>query len=395
MSCKPDANPCGGEPLIKISGQPCSVPTLSDVRDTKSCCSSSGPSSGDSGAGVRVFLPEDYWVKGTIQTPAGEVPQVGTSLVFRDTLGSWKARWGVNRMGYKVPPGLYGTGNPDSNSPVLVTANYKMTFDRLREKLTGLNAWILVLDTFGINVWCAAGKGTFGTDELVRRVAAVGLSRVVSHHTLILPQLGAPGVAAHEVRRQTGFKVVYGPIRAGDIKEFLLAGMKAGAGMRTVTFGFMERLILTPIEVMNAWKPVAIIAAALILAHVTTLMPVTFSALYPFIGAFFIGAVLAPALLPWIPGRAFSWKGWLAGLAWTMAVFALHGVHLYGTLNALALLFLLPALSAFLTLNFTGASTYTSLSGVRREMRFAVPAIVVLASAGIGLWIVGLVVKLV
>ena len=196
-----------------------------------------------------------------MHTPSGEIPQISTSLTFRDTVGSWKARWGINRMNYTVPPGLYGVGNPEAASPVLVTANYKMTLDRLRKELAGLDAWVLVLDTRGINVWCAAGKGTFGTEELVKRINLAGLNKLVSHGTVILPQLGAPGVAAHEVKRRTGFKVVYGPVRASDIKDFLRAGMKATAKMRTVSFGFMDRLILTPIELTGMWKPVVLIAA--------------------------------------------------------------------------------------------------------------------------------------
>jgi CO dehydrogenase/acetyl-CoA synthase gamma subunit (corrinoid Fe-S protein) len=71
----------------------------------------------------------------------------------------------------------------------------------------------LILDTKGINVWCAAGKGTFGTDELVSRISKTGLSKIILHRKLVLPQLGAPGVSAHEVTKQTGFSVVYGPVR--------------------------------------------------------------------------------------------------------------------------------------------------------------------------------------
>ncbi len=88
-----------------------------------------------------------HWVSGFIETPAGLVPQVSTKLQRADTLGSWKARWSAFRMDYRVDPGLYCVGSPDGNAPVLVTANYKMTFDRLREQLRGLDAWILVLDT--------------------------------------------------------------------------------------------------------------------------------------------------------------------------------------------------------------------------------------------------------
>ncbi len=333
----------------------------------------------------------EHWVKGSIDTPSGRISLVETKLTYQDILGAWKARWGIKRMNYRVSPGLYGVGTPDDASPVLVTANYKMSFDRLRKELSGLNVWIMVLDTKGINVWCAAGKGTFGTAELVRRIAAVGLGRIVSHRTIILPQLGAPGVAAHEAHKESGFKIVYGPVRARDIKVFLESNMRPTREMRRVKFGFLDRLVLTPMELAGILKPVAILAAALIIAGATGFVSVTFSAVYPFIGAVLIGAVVGPACLPWIPGRSFSWKGWILGFLWAAAVLGLNETLLQdgGAWNALPLLLLLPAISAFLTLNFTGASTYTSLSGVRREMRFAMPVIVATASVGIGVWLVG------
>ena len=84
-------------------------------------------------------------------------------------------------MSYKISPGLYAVGNPDHTSPVLVSANYKLTFDKMRKELSELDCWLLILDTKGINVWCAAGKGTFGTNELVRRISKTRLSKIVSH----------------------------------------------------------------------------------------------------------------------------------------------------------------------------------------------------------------------
>ena len=143
---------------------------------------------------------------------------------------------------------------PDDRSPVLVTANYKMSFDKLREALPGRNMWILVLDTQGINVWCAAGKGTFGTTELVNRIESTGLAQVVSHRELILPQLAGPGVAAHEVKRRSGFKVIYGPIRANDLPTFLDAGLKATPEMRLKTFTTRETIALIPLELVAALK---------------------------------------------------------------------------------------------------------------------------------------------
>ena len=127
---------------------------------------------------------------GTITTLTGDIPRVGTELSFADRLGSWEARWGIGRYRYRIEPGLYAVGEPTHESPVFVTANYKMSFDSLRSQLGGHDGWILVLDTKGINVWCAAGKRTFGTEEIVARIQAVSLRSVVSYRTLILPQLG-------------------------------------------------------------------------------------------------------------------------------------------------------------------------------------------------------------
>jgi acetyl-CoA decarbonylase/synthase complex subunit gamma len=53
----------------------------------------------------------------------------------------------------------------------------------------------------------------------------------------------------------------------------------------------------------------------------------------------------------------------------------------------MAWLFLIPALSAYLAMNFTGASTYTSLSGVKKEMRWALPCQIGAGMIGAALWI--------
>ncbi|MBA4418046.1 MAG: acetyl-CoA synthase subunit gamma [Syntrophus sp. (in: bacteria)] len=393
MSAENKSGPCcGGQQSTAFKILPCCDQQKTGNTELVSSVPSPISEQDNSGQISSSFCPGPYWTRGFIDTGAGKIPLIDTKLVFRDILGGWKARWGINRMDYRISPGIYGVGNPDGSSPVLVTANYKMSFDSLRKELSGLDVWVMVIDTNGINVWCAAGKGTFGTEEIIKRINVVQLSRIVSHRTIIVPQLGAPGVAAHEVRKQSGFKVVYGPVRACDIKEFLKAGMKATREMRVVEFNFFDRLFLTPIEVVGTLKPLAMIAAAVLIAHVAGLISVSFSGIYPFIGAILTGAVISPALLPWIPGHAFSLKGWLMGLLWALVVLYLKGdlFQYNGIFSSVPLLLLLPAISSFLALNFTGASTYTSLSGVKSEMRFAMPAIVTSASGGIVLWLAGL-----
>lgn len=331
------------------------------------------------------------WVKGEITAPNGKnIPQVSTEWTCADLIGTWKSRWDIGRMDYRIPPGLYGVGDPDQNSPVLVSANYKMSFDRLRQELNGMNLWILVIDTKGINVWCAAGKGTFGTEEIVNRVVRVELAKVVSHRTLILPQLGAPGVAAHEVLKLSGFRVIYGPVRAKDLPEFLKNGMKATSAMRKVRFGFRDRLVVVPVELVGVVKPALIVLAVLfVLKLIQTgwigfpkLAVMTIHDFIPFLGALLAGVIVVPALLPYIPGRAFAWKGWLVGLIWTGIYLGYPGMGVNWK-TILYYLLILPPITSYLALNFTGATTYTSLSGVVKEMKIALPATI--GSAGLGI----------
>ena len=92
------------------------------------------------------------FVDSFIDTPIGPVPRVKTSLERSDAAGTISARLGMRRDQYKIAPGLYAVGEPGPDSPVLVTANYKLTFDTLRRALISFDGWILVIDTRGINV---------------------------------------------------------------------------------------------------------------------------------------------------------------------------------------------------------------------------------------------------
>lgn len=324
-----------------------------------------------------------------------EILRVATELGLGDWLGAAKVRCGLGRTKYTVEPGLYAVGKPDGDSIVLVSANYKLSFDALRRELTGLDAWIMVLDTKGVNVWCAAGKGVFGTDEIVGRVELVELGKIVNHRKLIVPQLGAPGVAVHQVRERCGFSVIYGPIRASDIIEFVKAGNKAAPLMRQVRFSLYDRLILTPLELALTWKYLLFAAAMLFILSGLSRQGYS-SALaadnagrlvMTLLAASIGGAVLGPALLPWLPGRSFSFKGFIAGL-FVGAMASL--LKLTGSgIESVAWMFMIPAAASFLTMNFTGASTYTSLSGVKKEMRIAVPLQIIAVAIGLTVWIVG------
>lgn len=328
-------------------------------------------------------------------TPSMDVRATNAQLTLHDRFGTAKVRAGIGRDRYAVEPGLYRVGDPGRDAPVLVTSNYKLTFDHVRSQLAGLDAWLLVLDTKGINVWCAAGKNTFGTVELSRRVIDAGLADLVDHRTLVVPQLGATGVAAHDVRAFTGFRVVFGPVRATDLRAYLAGGMKATPPMRRVTFTLRERLVLVPVEFSLLWQP-RILAGAAALVALSGIGVWGFSAdallargpavLIAGLSGWAAGALLTPALLPWIPGRAFSLKGALVGLLVAVGLYAGLAPGI-GALAAAALALAAIAIASYAAMNFTGATPFTSLSGVLHEMRRALPWQIAAAGVAAVVWV--------
>jgi hypothetical protein len=300
---------------------------------------------------------------------------------------------GWNRADYAVAPGLYCAGEPDGQSPVLVTANFKLTFDLLRTELQGRDLWILVLDTRAINVWCAAGKSLFSTGELVRRVQLTGLAGLVAHRELIVPQLGATGVDRRKVRSECGFDVIWGPIRSRDLPRFLDNGGEADEDMRRVDFPMADRLVLVPVEVAHLIKPLAVAACACFL--LSGFGPAVFSPQQAWIrGTAALGAVAAgaaagtvvvPALLPWLPGRSFSLKGVFAGALAALPLFWCPGWTGWLEGGALGLLVLSGA--SYLGMNFTGSTPFTSPSGVEKEMRRGLPLQAAGFVLGLCLWL--------
>ena len=312
-----------------------------------------------------------------------------------DIRGALRVRFSIGRNSYRVDPGLYKLGNPGKKAEVIVTANYKLSFDVVRKNLGGMDAWILVLETYGINVWCAAGKGTFGTDELIRQIKDSRLDLYVSNKRVIVPQLGGPGISGHKVKESSGFAVKFGPVRAEDLRDYLAGGLKKDQAMRSVRFDLKDRLILAPVEVVNSlryllYAMVIMVGISGISSHGYSLTDLwnegARAALY-LIFAYFTGAFLSPVLLPWLPFRHFGGKGMVAGLA-SFGIVALLSWSSNPPLYFVGWFLISGAISSFLAMNFTGASTYTSLSGVQKEMRLFVPLQIAFVVVGLALIVV-------
>jgi hypothetical protein len=384
--CAPAKPPFVNEGLTEM------LPIYREAPVDEPCC---GPPQGPASS---PFEKPGYrlcgFVEGFTDTPAGSVPRVKTKLDISDLLGTIKVRLGINRSQYKVTPGLYGIGDVTPMSPVLVTANYKLTFDRLRRDLEGAQAWVLILDTRGVNVWCAAGKKTFSTAEVIHRVKQARLQEVVSHRRLILPQLSATGVSGKQVKKGCSFKVTWGPVRTSDIKPFLRAGLKTDKTMHRVTFSFLERLILVPVELSLLRKYLLwILLTGFILSGIGpgifSIGPAWSRGLIMIAACatgIFSGAVAVPLLLPWIPGRAFAIKGAITGMLMGAGMVRVVG-RAVSSVEALALILFIVASSSYLAMNFTGSTPYTSPSGVEKEMRIAIPFQVLAIILSIAAWI--------
>ncbi len=251
----------------------------------------------------------------------------------------------------KVKPGLYAVGNPNSKSPVLVTGNFALTVRRLTHAVDGkLDAWVLVADSGGINVWCAAGGGFFSAEKVIAAITTSRLEQVVVHHALILPQLCANGVDGWKIRRQTGWGVHWGPARAEDIPAYLENQRKKTDAMRWVRFPLMKRLEM--VTVTLSFYGLMILLPILIFWR-QLFWPVTASLL----GLSYFYAIVHP----WLPGRDGLYKS-----------IPLTGIALGGLLVYNALWPSMPVELLFnWALGLTGLSLFTAaeMQGMSPLMR--------------------------
>jgi ubiquinone/menaquinone biosynthesis C-methylase UbiE len=216
----------------------------------------------------------------------------------------------------KVRPDLYVIGDPSPDSPVLVTGNFDLTIRRVVKALDGkLSAWLLVVDSAGINVWCASGGGFLTSDKIISAMHTSRLEEVVRHRRLVLPQLCAAGVDGNEIREETDWNVVWGPVRATDIPEYVRNGFHKSDDMRSIRFPILDRLEM--------------VSGTLGFYGLLLLIPLAIfwrSILPPFAIAVVTLSYFYALVMPWLPGRD--------GLAKSvpLAAIAIVGVIAYSVL---------------------------------------------------------------
>jgi NAD-dependent dihydropyrimidine dehydrogenase PreA subunit len=152
--------------------------------------------------------------------------------------------------------GLVKIGNPGRNAPVLLTGNFHLTVERVRRALEGVDGYLLVSNSRGVNVWCAATGGHLTNHDVVSVLKTSGIGNLVDHRQVILPQLAATGIEGKIIHHKTGWKVVWGPVYATSIPRFLSSGLEKTPEMRNVCFTWPKRL-----EMAVAWAfPISLLS---------------------------------------------------------------------------------------------------------------------------------------
>ena len=153
--------------------------------------------------------------------------------------------------------GLIKIGNPDRNAPVFLTCNYHLTVERVKRALQGIDAYLLVANSRGINVWCSASGGKFTNHDVISVLKTSGIEELVAHRNVILPQLAATGVEAEIIHKKSGWRVIWGPVYAKDIRLFIENKLKKTPQMRQVAFPWRQR-----VEMAIGWAfPISTILA--------------------------------------------------------------------------------------------------------------------------------------
>ena len=206
---------------------------------------------------------------------------------------------------YPVTPGLMIFGKPDRQSPVLITTNYELTVRRVARALSGLDCYLLVAPAGGINVWCAAGDGSFSIDSIISILKTSRIGELAGHRRLLLPELCANGIDMFEVRRRTGWTAVFGPARAEDVREYFRRGRKKTQEMLRVTFSAKERFEMA----LAMWGSLSLRYT------VFPLLILGLNAALGFAGLLALLSLLVTFGCFTLPGQTFVQKAGVAGVA--------------------------------------------------------------------------------
>lgn len=158
------------------------------------------------------------------------VAKYGGIVVFSDLAGEAVFPLLLERLNIYTDPqrpmtvteGIYDIGNPDENSPVLITTNFALTYFIVSGEIEGskVPTWLLVKDSEGLSVMTAWAAGKFAGDDVGMFVKKSGIMDKVKHTELVIPGYAAAIVGDIE-EELPGWTITVGPREAAHIPGFL------------------------------------------------------------------------------------------------------------------------------------------------------------------------------
>jgi demethylmenaquinone methyltransferase/2-methoxy-6-polyprenyl-1,4-benzoquinol methylase len=243
-----------------------------------------------------------------IKLPIAKKPNDDFSII--KSIWDYIGRWFPN----PVEPGLRAIGNPDRNSPVILTSNFHLTVRRLEKSLKNENAFLLVAPTNGINVWCASTAGELNTHSVITAIKTSRINDRVDHNKIILPQFSASGIDLALLKKESGRRGLFGPAYSKDIPEYL-KNHKSVFDNNIANFSLLFRLEMLLSMNFIIWF---VFAAVLLIISPNSLL--TASIYFWSMGLFLYAAY------PFIPGKS----GWLK--AGTFSIIEILAISLYSFL---------------------------------------------------------------
>ena len=240
--------------------------------------------------------------------------------------------------------GLRTVGRPGPGAPVFATCNFDLTVRRVIRALRGLDCYLLVAPSKGINVWCAAGGGMFNAHSIVSVLKTSHIAEKVNHRMLILPQLSAPGIDVARVERETGWHCKFGPVYAQDIPAYVAANFRKTEAMRQVRFPLGDRL-----EMAIMWAtPLSLVAGILVAIFSLRSLPGVLALIWSF--ALLLLAFYEP-VMRFVPGPVGLVKTFVLGMIGVVGV-AVYGLMIGGWEPWVVIGWSLGVLSVALVLGF-------------------------------------------
>jgi acetyl-CoA decarbonylase/synthase complex subunit gamma len=126
------------------------------------------------------------------------------------------------RMPMCVEEKIYEIGEPDENSPVLITSNWALTYFIVASEVEGskVSAWLCVKDTEGLGVLTGWAAGKFGGDTIGPYIKKCGVESKIKHRKLIIPGKVAR-IKGELAEILTGWEIIIGPGEASELPAYL------------------------------------------------------------------------------------------------------------------------------------------------------------------------------